>query len=71
MSNPLEPVIDLVANLQKALSAQIEVNQSLMARISKLEEHSVMTGDVVLKLLKDQHGVDACGRHCACKAGEM
>lgn len=64
-------LVKLVEGLQKALDAQLELNQSLIKRINLIEEHSVQTGDAVLKLLKDQHGLDACGRHCACKAGEM
>lgn len=64
-------LVKLVEGLQKALDAQLELNQSLIKRINLIEEHSVQTGDAVLKLLKDQHGGSACGRHCACKAGEM
>lgn len=64
-------LVSLVQGLQKALNAQLELNQSLIKRINLIEEHSIQTGDAVLKLLKDQHGGDACGRHCACKAGEM
>lgn len=64
-------LVKLVEGLQKALDAQLELNQSLIKRINLIEEHSIQTGDAVLKLLKDQHGGSACGRHCACKAGEM
>lgn len=64
-------LVGLVDSLQKALNAQLQVNESLMKRLNALETHAVQTGEVVLKLLKDQHGVDACGKHCACKAGEM
>lgn len=65
-----DSLVELVASLQKALSAQLELNESLIKRINLIEEHSVQTGDAVLKLLKDQHGGDACGRHCACKGGK-
>lgn len=71
MSDLTPQLVDLVANLQKALGAQLAVNESLMKRLNSLEEHAVLTGETVLKLLKEQHGSDACGRHCACKAGEM
>lgn len=64
-------LVGLVDSLQKALNAQLQVNESLMKRLNALETHAVQTGEAVLKLLKDQHGGDACGRHCACKAGEM
>lgn len=71
MSDITQQIVDLVGGLQKALAAQLELNQSLMKRLNALEAHSVQTGDAVLKLLKEQHGGDACGKHCACKAGEM
>ena len=64
-------LIGLVESLQKALQAQLELNESIMRRINALETHAVVTGEGVLKLIKDQHGGDACGRHCACKAGDM
>lgn len=71
MSNVSDQLVELVASLQSALKAQLDLNASIMKRLNALEEHAVQTGDAVLKLLKDQHGGDACGRRCACKAGEM
>lgn len=71
MSNMTEQIVGLIDGLQKALTAQLELNQSLMRRINLLEEQALQTGEAVLKLLKEQHGGSACGRHCACKAGEM
>jgi hypothetical protein len=71
MSNITEQMVNLVGELQKALSAQLQLNELMRKRIEELENHAVMTGDAVLKLIKDQHGADKCGRHCACKAGEM
>lgn len=71
MSNMTEQIVNMIDGLQKSLTAQLELNQSLMRRINLLEEQALQTGDAVLKLLKEQHGGSACGRHCACKAGEM
>lgn len=66
-----DSLVGLVDSLQKALRAQLDLNESLLKRLNALETHAVQTGEAVLKLLKDQHGGDSCGRHCACKAGEM
>lgn len=66
-----DSLVGLVESLQKALRAQLDLNESLMKRLNALETHAVQTGEAVLKLLKDQHAGDACGKHCACKAGEM
>lgn len=63
-------LVGLVESLQKSLQAQLELNESLMRRINALETHAVQVGEAVVKLLKDQHGEDKCGKHCACKAGE-
>jgi hypothetical protein len=71
MSSVNEQLVELVTSLQSALKAQLELNASIMRRLNALETHAVQTGEAVLKLLKEQHGGDACGRHCACKAGEM
>lgn len=59
-------LVNLVDSLQKALNAQLELNQSLMKRLNALETHAVQTGEALLKLLKEQHGEDKCGKHCAC-----
>lgn len=69
MSNITEQLIELVGSLQKALSVQLQLNEAMRKRLDALESHAVSTGDVVLKLLKEQHGGDACGKRCACKAG--
>ena len=71
MSNITEQMVNIVGDLQKALSAQLQLNEMMRKRIEELETHAVATGDAVLKLIKDQHGGDACGKRCACKAGEM
>lgn len=72
MSDMTPQIVELISSLQKALAAQLEVNESLMKRLNALEDHAVATGQSVLNLIKEQHGgVQPCGKHCACKAGEM
>ena len=66
MSDLYSQLVVIVESLQKALDAQLQMNESLIRRLNALETHAVTTGEVVLKLLKEQHGEDKCGKHCAC-----